>query len=477
MAEVIVGVNDLTTTNAQIAKLWHPTKNGNLKPDNYTATSSKRVWWFLPYDDPNTGKHFDFEWFVSIAHCVNSSGCPYLAKLNPAVWRGFNDLETNYPELAKEWHPTKNGSLKPADVVLGSGKKVWWYLPYSDPITGKTFHFEWEKQIYRRTKENAKCPFIYGHAVWPGFNDLETREPEIAKLWHPTKNGCLTPSEVIYNSSKPVWWYLPYDDPKTGKHFDFEWYVPVNRCVKSKGCPFLAPSKPSVWPGFNDLESNYPELAKEWHPFKNGSLKPIDVTVSSEQKVWWYLPYDDPKTGKHFDFEWEMHINRRTRKGFGCPFLSGHDVWPGFNDLESNYPELAKEWHPTKNGSIKPTDVTAGTRTIVWWYLPYDDPKTGKHFDFEWEASIMGRTQGNGCPFISGRAVWPGFNDLETIFPDVAKEWHPVRNGTLLPKDVTAMSEKEVWWFHPYDDPKSGKHFDFEWKTKVAYRIWSYVKI
>ena len=33
-------------------------------------------------------------------------------------------LET-HPELAKQWHPIKNGELSPKDFVSGSGKKVW----------------------------------------------------------------------------------------------------------------------------------------------------------------------------------------------------------------------------------------------------------------------------------------------------------------------------------------------------------------
>jgi hypothetical protein len=34
-------------------------------------------------------------------------------------------LLRNKPELAKELHPTKNGSLEPADLTLGSNKRVW----------------------------------------------------------------------------------------------------------------------------------------------------------------------------------------------------------------------------------------------------------------------------------------------------------------------------------------------------------------
>jgi hypothetical protein len=33
---------------------------------------------------------------------------------------------SEYPELLSEWHPTKNGDLKPEEFTYGSGKKVWW---------------------------------------------------------------------------------------------------------------------------------------------------------------------------------------------------------------------------------------------------------------------------------------------------------------------------------------------------------------
>ena len=99
-------------------------------------------------------------------------------------------------------------------------------------------------------------------------------------------------------------------------------------------------------------------------------------------------------------------------------------------------PALAKEWHPTKNGALTPGDVTPYSREKVWWLYPYDDPKTGKHFDFEWRASVAKRTKGSGCPYLSGRLAWPGFNDLESQNPELAKEWHPTKNGKLTPRDV-----------------------------------------
>ena len=459
------GFNDLATINPELSQEWHPTKNGNKTPADVTARSGEIVWWYLPYDDPQTGKHFDFEWQASVSSRTRGTRCPFFT--GKAVWPGYNDLATTHPELAKEWHPSKNGSLSPSNISAKSGKKVWWYLPYDDPQTGKHFDFEWQAYISHRSTGQSVCPYISGHAIWPGYNDLTTTNPELAKEWHPTKNGDLLPQKITAGSSLKVWWYLPYDDPTTGKHFDFEWQAYIGHRAKGIGCPYL--SNFAVWQGFNDLATTHPELAKEWHPTKNGKLKPSEVTKGYDQKVWWYLPYDDPTTGKHFDFEWQVRIVERLR-GYDCPFVSNQRVWTGFNDLATTHPELAKEWHPVKNGNLTPTQIPAGSERKIWWYLPYDDPATGKHFDFEWQAAIYHRVSGMGCPFISGKAVWEGYNDLATTNPALAKQWHPTKNGRLKATDITANSNKKVWWYLPYDDPQTGKHFDFEWNANVVSR-------
>lgn len=220
----------------------------------------------------------------------------------------------------------------------------------------------------------------------------------------------------------------------------------------------------------NNLAITHPKLVAEWHPTKNGDLKPEDVTAGSNRKVWWYLPFDDLKTGKHFDFEWQSKISYRT-SGCNCPYISGKAIWVGFNDLATTHPKIAEQWHPTKNGKLKPTDITAGSSKRVWWLMPYDDPKTGKHFDFEWKTAISNRKNGRSCPFLSGKLVWRGFNDLASTHPNLASEWHPTKNGKLKPTDVTAGSGKKVWWFISYDDIKTGKHFDFEWQADINSRL------
>ena len=392
----------LAEARPDLAKEWNYEKNGDLRPEDVSYGSNKKVWWKLPYDVPDDypveslrGKHFNFEWQAKVYVRNEHSGCPYLN--GHSIWIGFNDLQSISPELAKQWHPTKNGNLKPSQIAINADKKVWWLLPYDDPDTGKHFEFEWQANVYNRFFGHTNCPYISGQAVWEGFNDLQTVNPELAKQWHPTKNGNLKPTQVAAKSNQKVWWLFPYDDPNTGKHFEFEWQAIISSRNAGLGCPFI--SGKAVWEGFNDLQTVNPELAKQWHPTKNEDLKPTQFTANSHKKVWWLLPYDDPDTGKHFDFEWQAIVKNRN-KGNDCVYLTGKAVLEGFNDLATVNPELAAQWHPNKNGDLKPTQFTAASGKNVWWLYPYDDPVTGKHFDFEWKASIDNRAKGSGCPYL-----------------------------------------------------------------------------
>ena len=478
----------LAEARPDLAKEWNYEKNGGLKPEDVSCGSNKKVWWKLPYDVPDDypvehlrGKHFEFEWIALIGDRNSKNlGCPFLS--GQSVWNGFNDLASVRPDLAKQWHPTKNGNLRPTEVAVNSMKKVWWLFSYDVPMSysvkhlrGKHYDFEWNTTVANRSKGNG-CPFFNGHAVWSGFNDLQTVNPELAKQWHPTKNGNLKPTEVTANSNKKVWWLLPYDDPKTGKHFDFEWRASIHNRNFGSGCPCL--NGQTICKGFNDLATINPELAAQWHPTKNGDLKPTDITSGSKKKVWWLLPYDDPKTGKHFDFEWSSTISGRNIES-GCPFLYGKAVLKEFNDLQTVNPELAAQWHPTKNGNLRPEDMSFGSNKKVWWLFPYDVPMNysvkhlrGKHYDFEWQATIVERNnRKRGCPYLSGNAVWKGFNDLQTVNLKLAKQWHPTKNGSLKPTEVTSNSNRKVWWLFPYDDPKTGKHFNFEWQESIFYLL------
>ena len=222
------------------------------------------------------------------------------------------------------------------------------------------------------------------------FRSLKDEYPELAKEWHPTKNGSLTPEQVTAGSGRVVWWMLSYDDPKTDRHFNFEWEAAIRcRALRKHGCPYL--SGKAVCTGFNDLATTHPKLTQEWHPTKNGDLTPEQVSAGSTKKVWWMLPYDDPKTGKHFDFEWPAVIASRAHDEMGCPYLSGNAVCTGFNDLVTVNSEIAYEFNQKKNHGISPYTVPAGSPHKYWWKCQICGA--------EWRTAVVNRIKnGSGCP-------------------------------------------------------------------------------
>ena len=104
--------------------------------------------------------------------------------------------------------------------------------------------------------------------------------------------------------------------------------------------------------GENDLATVNPKLSQEWHPTKNGNLKPEDVSSGSGKEVWWLCPAGH---------SYLMVVNQRAKRGYNCPYCSGHRALPGVNDLSTTNPELAKEWNYEKNVNLTPHDVTAGS--------------------------------------------------------------------------------------------------------------------
>lgn len=393
----------LDQTHPELCKQWHPSKNGYLTPSQVTAGSNKKVWWLYPYDDPLTGHH-DFEWETTVYHrAMNGSGCPFLSQ---RAWPGFNDLKTLRPDLAVEWNYKKNGNQKPEHFTISSHKEVWWILPYKDPETGKTFIFEWPAKINNRALLGAGCPYLRGWYAFPGFNDLASKRPDLAAQWNYEKNSGLKPEQVTVGTKKKVWWLLPYDDPNTGKHFDFEWVAAICDRNNGDGCPFTA--NRAVWKGFNDLCTTHPEIAKTWNYEKNGALKPEDFTASSKKKVWWKVEYFDDKTKKMYVLEWDAKIYLRIKTPNNPNFCNR--LYPEFNDLATRFPDIAAEWNYEKNGELKPENFTYGSKKKVWWTVEYEGKK------YEWQMKINARTsQGQGCPDLK-------LSKLEKVIAEVLKQ-------------------------------------------------------
>ena len=467
--KVLKGYNDLQTVNSTLADTWNYEKNGTLKPENFTANSGQKVWWKCSKGH---------EWQATISNRNSGRGCPYCSSTK--VLKGYNDLQTLNPTLAKEWNHEKNKVLTPIDVTTNSGKKVWWKC-------GKGH--EWQATIASRNSGNG-CPICN--------SERQTSFPEYAIVYYLKKYGFDVLHSYrgqgyeldVYIPSKKI--AIEYDgsfwhENKISKDLEKN-----QKCKKDdiklyrirEGLPSLNDSSIDfvVQKGQKDLQKilknllseiiglnidvnferdtiaienlreytekhnsiliSNPEIAREWNYEKNGNLKPEHFVANSNKKVWW-------KCEK--GHEWEASIYSRN-KGHGCPYCSNIKVLKGHNDLQTINPALAKEWNYEKNKELTPADVMSSSAKRVWW-------KCSK--GHEWQACISHRNKGSGCPYCSGRYAIKGENDLQTVNPTLANDWNFEKNDGLTPMDVLPNSNKKVWW------KCSEGH---EWQARIADR-------
>ena len=452
--KVLIGYNDLQTANPSLSKEWHLENNQGLTPMDITSNSDKKVWWRC-----NEGH----EWQARIADRSKGNGCPYCAGKKVLV--GYNDLNTVNIELAKEWNYEKNNSLTPMDVTANSDKKVWWKCSKGH---------EWVAKIYSRSNGSG-CPAC--------SSEKHTSFPEYAMIYYLQKQGL----DVIHSSRKYGYEldvYIP--SLKIAIEYDgYYWHkdkvsldLEKNRKCENDGIKlyrireglsslndssidYVTQRNQKDFPKileeilheiigvsvdidferdaiaigslreYTDKEKSVlfanPKLAKEWNYEMNGDLKPQNFTVSSQRKVWWRC---------QIGHNWQSTIANRS-SGYGCPYCANQKVLKGYNDLQTANPTLAKEWSYKQNGKLLPDNFTANSHKKVWWIC---------HNGHEWQATIKNRNYGYGCPYCAGQKVLPGYNDLQSINPTLAKEWHYEKNIGLEPIQVTSKSHRKVWW-------------------------------
>lgn len=126
------------------------------------------------------------------------------------------------------------------------------------------------------------------------------------------------------------------------------------------------------------------------------------------------------------------------------------------NVLAHSHPELSKQWCYMLNNNLSPEDVLAGSHAKVWWQCE-------KANDHVWQAAIANRTNGRGCPMCARRIVVAS-NSLSNTHPQLVLEWNEIRNGNLTPNDISAGSNKKVWW----QCPKEVLH---EWMDSPRNRV------
>jgi hypothetical protein len=161
------------------------------------------------------------------------------------------------------------------------------------------------------------------------------------------------------------------------------------------------------------LSVTHPELARE-----ADGWDPSTVTKGSDKKLSWVC---------YSGHSWEATVSNRTNRKSGCPFCAGQRVEIGVNDLASRFPDLALEvdgWDPQ-------TEAYGTAHKRAWRC----------NNGHKWVATVLSRTQGNGCPYCSNNKVLPGFNDLQTINASLAAEalgWDPSK--------ISPYSHQKLSW-------------------------------
>ncbi|WP_432995568.1 zinc-ribbon domain-containing protein [Dactylosporangium sp. CA-233914] len=217
--------------------------------------NSKDKWWWRC--------EAGHEWQRTVAHQVTAKKvCPDCTNSRA---RATYNIAVLHPELAAEWHPTRNEGLQPTEFTPGSEFMAWWRCR-----TDACSHV-WQAMIGNRARLGVGCPRCGDRRVSefrstpkPGTS-LADLFPGLLVEWHPTRNGDVTPYDVNPGAQVKVWWRCG-----TCRH---DWHTRVeNRTVKGSGCPACANK---VVTAVNNLAAVRPELAAEWHPALNDGLGPI----------------------------------------------------------------------------------------------------------------------------------------------------------------------------------------------------------
>ena len=232
--------------------------NNEISPNEVSCGSHKKVWWICSKGH---------KWEATVKNrALIGSNCPYCE--HRAVLKGYNDLKTLFPKIAKSWSP-KN-KLKPSEVSSRSNTEVLWKC--------KNGH-EWKARVADRT-EGHGCPYCAGQRVWKGYNDLATTHPALIAEWS-DRNSSISPDEITYKNRSNVWWHCN----RCGNDYQAVIYAKANGRI----CPFCIAKRlkylrdQRLAKAIIEAECNYllPQLAAIYYAGQHN----LKVITDSEEPV------------------------------------------------------------------------------------------------------------------------------------------------------------------------------------------------
>ena len=454
--------HNLAAAYPHIAQLWDNDKNP-IPAYQCAPSSNKKAWWICDKGHSYAATPNDL---TSKKRVNDTSGCPYCS--GRKILPGFNDLESQHPELAMQWDTQRN-DRSPLEVAPGSSYRAWWLCDKGH---------SWQDSCNHRTATPPRgCPHCAGKRVAVN-NPLSQDYPELAKQWD-TERNALDPEFVSAGSHKKAWWICDKGH---------SWEASIKNRSAGRGCPYCAGKKVLI--GYNDVATTHPYVTLSWRD--DNVVSPQEVSAGSRKKVWWRCSFCHGS--------WSAEVYKVATQGTGCPYCSGNRVLPGFNDLATKHPDIAKLWDEEKN-IASASSVAPGSNKMFWWrddngmswqetpnemvrksnvnrLVPISethpeliseweycsdgitphDVSAGSHVvvtwkcerGHTWDAPIFARTytsrKAQGCPYCSGRLAIPGETDLATTHPHIKGAFYPGTDKEFDLSTVSQGSGKRLEW-------------------------------
>lgn len=499
--KVWAGENDLLTLYPDIAKEFDVEKNG-ITPDKVSPKDTDVYWWTCENHHPSFPQ--------SVEHRVNrKTACPYCT--GRKIISGETDLETLFPEIASEWDIEKNAGLLPKDVSAFSYNSYWWICPkghsYKKKVIKRTkYHkpvdctkcvkahstsfpeqaiFYYVKKCFPDAINRYREPFGNGMELdiyipkyrmgieYDGIafhHDEDQHRREQIKYQACKQLGIrlvrIKESQDTWNDTADQIYYVQ----KRMKDVDLQGFLSLmfsslfgfsahsfhsenardeylNRYYGFPTDFDISRDRPEISEYLVDIEHSFgtqhPDLAALWCKEENGNLTPFMFTSGSNYQPTWKCPI----CGNTWKSPISSIVSRKVKSCKACSMSENGRTLTRVKtakngSLAERSDLLLRQWDYEANGNLSPYEVPLNYSIPVAWKCD----KCG----YKWSSSPNSRVRVDrisDCPHCTGRVAMPGVDDLETLFPEVAKDWDYERNGGILPSQIKPYSNKKYYWY------------------------------
>jgi len=210
----------------------------------------------------------------------------------------------SHPEVARDFHPTKNGDLTASELVPYGNQKVWWRCPAGhEYAVGVYTRLRVGCRLCNRLEAKTKGSLRKSQAQRRG--SIPEKVPVLLQRWDFEKNAALGifPEEITPSSRTDVFWKCEknHSYQRSPKREHKATHCPI--CYEENKYEIMSTQiRAARLDPENTLAHANPEVAAQWNYEKNDGT-PFDYTPASNQKVWWICP---------FGHSWNATIDNRT---------------------------------------------------------------------------------------------------------------------------------------------------------------------